>query len=269
MSEAARGRLNECTHELTEKFLPSVRPIYRVRARGSGLPEHIGSCVLLNIMERKCVVTAAHIIDDLEFTSLHVGGGLHTELVQVVGNVHATPKPQGGRRKDAYDFAIWPISEDVASALGSVQFIGEESICANRATIEGRVYLALGYPVSKNKNLNIDQASISPRPYSYTTTAKEDGTLAAKLGVSGTDHFFLTREKRSRDAQGQIVNSIAPVGISGGALVDLGQLARPENLSPSAPCTGYLAGILIEHRSERAALVAVKIQLILERIPLL
>lgn len=266
VTEAARARLNECTHALTDKFLTSVRPVYRVRAVGQRLPEHIGSCVLLNIGGYKCVVTAAHVADNRESTALYMAGGLYTELVQIVGDVHATPKPQGNRNKDPYDFAIWHLTDDVAATLGNAQYITEESICANRAKIDGRVYLALGYPVSKNKRLNMAQSSIPPAPYSYTTNAKEDDVLAATLGVTGNDHFFLAREKRSRDAQGQIVDSVKPVGLSGGALIDLGQLGRPENLSPLSPCTGYLAGILIENRSQRKALVAVKIQLILEHI---
>jgi hypothetical protein len=59
------------------------------------------------------------------------------------------------------------------------------------------------------------------------------------------------------------VNSVEPTGISGGALVDAGNLADPANLAPNAPCRGMLAGMLIEHHARHKAIVAIRIDSIL------
>jgi hypothetical protein len=66
--------------------------------------------------------------------------------------------------------------------------------------------------------------------------------LQAKLKVSGKDHLFIGFDhKRSRTADGRVVNSISPRGISGGAVFDAGNLADPDNLPPDAHMRRRLA----------------------------
>lgn len=55
------------------------------------------------------------------------------------------------------------------------------------------------------------------------------------------------------------MNSVRVRGASGGALVDMGIIARPEDLRPGARSAGRLAGILIEQRPAQKKIVAVKI----------
>jgi hypothetical protein len=51
------------------------------------------------------------------------------------------------------------------------------------------------------------------------------------------DHIFIGFDaKHSKDCDGNLVNSIAPRGISGGALVDVGNLGDPSNLPKDAEC---------------------------------
>jgi hypothetical protein len=103
--------------------------------------------------------------------------------------------------------------------------------------------------------------------WKYSASVKPNDQLARKLGISGQDHFFLDFDsKHSRDADGKIVNSISPVGASGGPLIDMGCIANPENLAPDRQLAGRLAGILIEHKDSDKAIVAVKIGLVLSRL---
>lgn len=90
--------------------------------------------------------------------------------------------------------------------------------------------------------------------------------LAAKLGVTGAEHLFLRYEKYSYNTMGQRVNSISPVGFSGGALLDLGDFTSPTALASEPPSTARLSGMLVEYHRHHHALVAVKIGPIIEAI---
>ena len=59
-----------------------------------------------------------------------------------------------------------------------------------------RLYTAIGYPVSRNKKA-IDHAtkSITTRISMYTANVEAMPDLAAKLEMSGAEHFFLRFEK--------------------------------------------------------------------------
>jgi len=52
--------------------------------------------------------------------------------------------------------------------------------------------------------------------------------LAARYGGNGEHHLFLGYEKYSRDENGERTDSIAVEGMSGGAVVDAGNVADPK-----------------------------------------
>ena len=62
---------------------------------------------------------------------------------------------------------------------------------------------------------------------------------------------------------GVVMNSLSPVGMSGGGLLDLGRLYDPAYLGDAPKANFRLAGILIEiHQSDRR-MVAVKLETVL------
>ncbi|AON09687.1 hypothetical protein A6681_28030 [Pseudomonas aeruginosa] len=77
--------------------------------------------------------------------------------------------------------------------------------------------------------------------------------------------MLLKFAKKSKAFTGEITSSITPQGASGGVLIDLGRIDL-QSLSPSAQFTPRLAGILIEHHAASKAILAVKIQSIIEAI---
>jgi hypothetical protein len=76
--------------------------------------------------------------------------------------------------------------------------------------------------------------------------------------------LFLRYEKYSYNTMAQRVNSISPVGFSGGALLDLGDFTSPTVLASEPPSTARLSGMLVEYHRHHHALVAVKIGPIVE-----
>ncbi len=265
LEESVMRRISECTEESAKDLQRSVRPIYA--STDGTKPQPVWSCVLLQVEGRKYVVTAAHVIDWLADAALYVAGLVGQQLVQIVGEVSSTQAPIGGRRKDRWDFAFWPITARAASGLGVVRFLDSNDLSHNRASSKNRVYMAIGYPVSRNKRkIDAPKRKLKLVLRKYSSKALDLPKLAADLQISGNDHFFLQFEKRSQDSEGRRVRTFNPVGMSGGAFVDLGDFTSISRYVPDQNAQGKLAGILSEHHKRHGAIVAVKIQSIVRAI---
>jgi hypothetical protein len=265
LEEVAQARIQECAPRAVADFKTSVRPIYGL-LEGSRLT-HIGSCLLLEIDGKPVVSTAAHIADDLALTPLFVGGLIGTHPVQLAGRFRATTPPGGDRQLDHLDCAYCEISAQSAAALGPVEFLSKSRISHNRVPPERRVYTAFGCAVSRNKK-SIDQStgSIAIRVSMYTGHIVEVPALAAKLPRSGEGHLLLNFETHAHTANGERVNAFGPRGLSGGALLDLGDFTSPVIYAPDIQHRATLSGMLIEHWDEHHVIVAVKIGAIVEGI---
>jgi hypothetical protein len=265
LGEVVRTRMHECTEAGADQFRNSVRPIFSSQ---NGLrPELIGSCLLLEVEGARFAVTAAHIIDWTSSHALFVAGMVGTQPVQIIGNLSSTQPPKGGRVRDRFDFAFWQIPTSAEKDLGSVEFMGQRRISHNRISSRGRLYMAMGFPLSKNRG-KVDNVRRAIRIvlWKYSADVIELPALATELGVTGNEHFFLKFQKYARDLEGTKVNTINPRGISGGALVDLGSLASISEYGHGRQCKGMLAGMVIEKHEKHRALVAVKIGTICEAI---
>jgi hypothetical protein len=139
-NEVVRERINECTDAGAQQFIRSIKPIYG--SSTSGFPIHVGTCLLLQIEMRKYILTAAHVIDWNEYSSLYVGG--ETELILIEGDFYRTQKPDGDRKKDHFDFAWLKLNEKFVAKMGYVNFVDETQLFFNNVATEGNLYLALG-----------------------------------------------------------------------------------------------------------------------------
>lgn len=267
LEAAINERIRECARKAVEEFRRSVRPIY---ATTDGLrPEFMGTCILLSARSIKYVITAAHITDHLSSTTLHVAGLARTQPVQIHGKVTSTAAPGGQRLKDKIDIAFCQISDAKAQALGAVKFVDVESVAANRAPPQGRGYLALGYPLSRNKRgVRNQERTIKPTLWNTTSAVIEDPTLAPKIGMSEEHHIIVEHDKRSTDSEGRRVSAVHPRGVSGGALIDLGKFDTVEVADPMHAISPRLAGMVIEYHENHKALASIKIQKIIEALAL-
>ncbi|MDG2991688.1 serine protease [Candidatus Synechococcus calcipolaris G9] len=252
--------VNECAEKIGKQYLPCVRPIYGSTI--TGVPQLIGTCFLMRWKNTSFLVTAAHVIDENESSTLYVG--VRDTLVEIVGDFHATNKPMAQRSNDRYDFAFLKVTKQFHATLGDVSYIECNAISQKQVDSHGRVYMAMGYPASQNKKVNVVEKSLKPKIWKYWSTAASMTNLAQELDVSGSDHVFITyNHKQSRNFEGSIINSIKPHGASGGVLIDLGMLGL-KNLAPDFECAGLVAGVLIEEHKNHNAIVAVKIGPVLD-----
>ncbi len=90
INEISRDILNEWSENARARYRDAVRPIYG--ATGKGDPDHIGSCILLEVDGEQFLLTAAHVLDHNQNTSLYLGGD---ELILLQFEALATIAPSG------------------------------------------------------------------------------------------------------------------------------------------------------------------------------
>ncbi len=263
ISDVVKEKMNECVEAGGKQFMASIRPIYG--STNSGVPLHIGTCTLIEVAQNKYIVSAAHVFDENQYSSLYFGSS--SELEPLEGNIFSTQNVDGKRSNDHFDFAWMKIPQKLLSKLNNVNFISENDIANGKENSKGRFYLALGYPNSKNRKINILQKSVKPMYFKYGATVQSNIKLCQKLNISGNQHLFLNYDlKGSRNSDGNKVASIKPTGISGGGLIDMGIFASTDKLLPDVSFVGKLAGILIENHKAHKAISAIKINVIVDQI---
>jgi len=105
-------------------------------------------------------------------------------------------------------------------------------------------------PVSRNKKaVNHGTRLISTHVSMYTAHAQEMPDLASKLGLTDSDHVFLHFERHAFTGDGARVNTFGPRGLSGGALLDLGEFNSPESYERDPKQSALLSGMVIEVKS--------------------
>lgn len=262
LEESEQRRLRECATQAAEDFADSVRAIYRSSDESDKLPEHIGSCLLLDVDGTKVLSTAAHITDDMtKGATLFVAAPPRLQLVPIVGGrIKTTTAPNKDRHLDHSDCAFWRVPDEVVEDLGAANFLGRLRLSHNRSPLERRYYTSLGYAVSRN-NKGVDHVtrSITIIPSMHTSNAVPEPALAKKLGAASDEHIFVRFEKRAQDVNGATVNTFHPKGFSGGALLDLGDFTSPAIYAGSTRQRALLSGMMIEYHKEHRAIVAVKI----------
>jgi len=203
----------------------------------------------------------------VNFASLHdVGGALGSGLVPIAGGRIRSTSQLNRRRLDHFDSAFWVPPPSAVDAMGDVIFLDEARLSVAPPT-PGRLYTAIGYPVSRNKNaIGHATKSITTRISMYTATVEAMPNLASKLGISGAEHFFLRFEKRAFTGDGERQNTFGAKGLSGGALLDLGEFTSLDSYDRDPRGSAAVSGMVIEHYKEHRALVGVKIDAIVSGI---
>lgn len=250
---------------MKREFAAAIRPIYGATAHAR--PDHIGSCVLVEHAGTRYLITAAHVADWAEYTELYIAGMQCLKKIQ--RSFLATPKDaRSGRPGDHYDIAITEVSSELDVALGNVRYITDAEVASAAAQTIGRQFLALGYPNSKNDGFNNQKKTVKPALQPYYATAHTPDEFKKVIEAPSGDHIYLPYDsKHSKNATGAKVNSIRPKGMSGGALFDIGGIAKPDNLSADANYRGRLAGILIENPPGSRLMIATKIWTVLDALP--
>jgi Trypsin-like peptidase domain len=258
VGDVMREKLRESMEAAVTDIGRAVLPIFRKTDRGR--LELVASCILVLRNKQHLLVTAAHAFDQANRSNSYTR--VQGKQRQIEGDVRMTLAPADARGPDRYDCCIIQMSRPFAAALGNVRYVMEHELCSNQDTTDGHAYMALGFPVSKNKKIAYAKTQGALTKLSYAGNIAWDDALARKLKVTDAHHLFLKYERKSQDFGGRVLHSIwPPEGMSGGALFDLG---KGDPLDPAwSPGPFRLAGMIIEHHAQQRRIVALKIGTVL------
>ena len=261
-SDIAMHRIIELSDAAVAEHRGSILPIYG--SKDNGTPDHIGTAIALDLEDQKLLLTAAHVADHNEYTSLYVGGANLTLLEM---HFWSSTKPDDDRDSDHFDFAIGRLPNKTVEALAGVSFFPESNICPSSVDPVGTTFTIAGYPSSKSKKFHRARQTVHPRLYHYSDVGRTNPFLGQNPHFSEETHIFLNYNKRhSQDAQGRRVNSIQLTGLSGGPLFNIGRLSDPSVLAGLQNPKSCLAGLAIEHYKSQNTVVGTRIQTILRAV---
>jgi hypothetical protein len=246
---------------VSRRFHRAIRLIYGA-SEERGLPEPIGSCMLLHLRGTYLLLTAAHVVDHALKTTLHVAGS--HDLVPISGEFRATQAPRGDRANDRYDFAAYVLNPEMRERLGEVLYITDADVPKQTHFGDGALYLCLGYPLSKNKDIHATRKTVKTRLWKYTSYALKHSAAVEARGALADSHLFVNFEGQfAKDALGRKVNAIHPRGASGGPTFYIGNLGKAGSYAPGYAPTALLAGMLIEKAKKDGLLVVTRTETIL------
>jgi hypothetical protein len=221
---------------------------------------HIGTCTAIRLDGKQYLVTAGHVFDEHQCGQLWVGG--EEKLVQLSGRYFASQPPGGDRKHDHYDFAVIEVGPELAKQLGDVVYIGPEHISANRRQAEKKVlYLCVGYPNSKNKDIYAARREMKAEFWNHVAPGHLTHDGLDPWAKSTSDHLFIDLPKRhAKNAEGKTINAVHPKGASGGPVFYMGDFADCDTYYAERECHPILEAIIIEGNPNARALVALVIQ---------
>lgn len=264
LKDAINEKIVSLPESARQRFRKAIVPIYG--ATDNGRATALGSALRIKINKIPYLVTAAHLIDHISYTSLNMPS--EGKLLPVEGDFFTTTKPDNSRTNDKFDFAFSKISPEIAEKFTDDSFIHEEKIC-DTPMKEGHLYTALGYPCSTNEKtiLHYEQ-KIIPKIATYSGTALKDGLekLNKNQNINNKEHIIIKHNKKSLDTKFRKVNSYDPHGFSGGGLFDLGNVASIEVMVNDKIPEPKLVGLLIEHHPKHQAMVATRFDTIIAAI---
>lgn len=264
LKEASREWLKERADQAAVDFKNSFRLVYGADESYKPRPEATGTCFFLKVRGACYLVTAAHVLDDAQVSTLYVAAG--GEGHPIVGEFTVTIAPESDRGNDRLDFAFRRLDEADVVKLHDVHFIDAIEISENRADSSERFYIVMGFPVSLNKKFSATERVVRSRAWQFQDMGfVPDAQELEKIGCNVDQHLFLKYSNQTSDYEGIVQNSLSPKGVSGGPLFDLGR-PSPNSFRPEASKRGLLAGMFIEKRTHSNTMVFTKIQVIVRAI---
>jgi hypothetical protein len=263
--EAIHDQLESSVALSTSKYRTTVRLIFGSLNKRS-FP--IGTAFFLNYEEESYVVTAAHVMDHHKN-----GAALFVACPQpwsLAGTVWSTLAPAGERKNDRLDLAFRRLSSDEIERHQSDggTFVSHPSdVIPQQHQSKGRVYLALGFPNSRNRvnPTKVEQATALLKHYDSGQPIESPSLRA--VGIDDDVHIAIRYDDKVRIGFDTSKDSVHPRGTSGGILIDLGTQTFDSMTSGQFP--GHLAGMVIERRPTevgRDFLISVRVHRIIDAI---
>lgn len=229
---------------VTAPLLNAVWPIYCPGRRSPF--QHLGSAVLLRIIDHYFAVSAAHVLDRARNGKLYMGIG--TEVAELGGRFFSTSS--GG--PDRFDLAVWFLDAGLVAASGNPGYVTPDHIAKVAVLVEPDTHIVIGFPHTKQPKRAAGR-ELPTVPLTHAGHALATERIRG-LGYDPAFHLLIEFDKKKSYGSRGRVTSPDPYGMSGG-----GVWAIPQIFVEPAPETLFTA-IAIEWRRKEKAILASRVQ---------
>lgn len=234
--------------------LDSVCPIF-CQKEGERLYQ-VGSGVLVEFRGYIFLLTAAHVIDDLEKADLLIPHA-QNEIKSIEGS-YAYMKSSGDR-EDFLDYGYFKLDKEFSANLrGLFYFVQEHELGVQKNYVKNELFSFAGYPYRKS---NVAGGSASTDFFAYGTY-HADSSEYGRLGFH-EDANIVTKFNRKNSFNpkvGRVELPVLPHGISGG-----GVFIWPKEMTEIPPNNRKLVGVGHSWKNE-GYFIATRIEIFLEAI---
>ena len=235
---AALDAIAQWSRTKGEHLLRVVAPLY---SEGPRHPVLFGTGVLVRAGEIVFLVTAAHVVDQVERGPHYFGAGNMLLPLPTVRMTCPLP-PSGSREDDEVDVGYWILDPEQISRLTSADTLhpGDLELTEPTTPPEQNQFYLSGFPASRQPRAFKDQ-SWEVKDFGFITDERSLNDYAA-VARDRQKHIFVDFDKSDVYRAGERVDGPNLEGVSGGALWHV----RGEvGVSPQQP---LLAGIVTTWR---------------------
>lgn len=181
-------------HERMDDEINKVKkfhyPIYGSNGKSYPQPVLIGTCLILEIDQRFFLVSASHVINESEITTIYIGGS--KELFELTGYAVKTI----GNDSDLVDIVIIEVSKDNLCLWSIENYVGIDSIYKNKVCNDKEIYTFIGYPSTKSKIDRTQYNHVQSELHQYYNSTCKDEVFQ-EVGVNRTSHILIGFEQKN------------------------------------------------------------------------
>jgi len=152
-------------------------------------PYLVGTGVVLGIESKIFIVTAVHVFDETEITTIYTFLEGKKQIIE--GEICSTIKPVNDRNNDKIDISIYKVADILIPKFkASYTPITIEEIDVNDIPETKKYYAFIGFPTNKTKP-KFETTIMKSEIFSYTGTVASD-EVYDQLSVSALSHIVVS-----------------------------------------------------------------------------
>ena len=185
--------LRENLRAAERRIQHAVCPIYGCDDRGK--PYLVGSSLLLSVGDKLLLVTAAHVLDWNNDTSLYVAGPVKPIVIE--GDSYRTQPPKAGRDEDLADVGIIDVSNIPREQWSRYCILTPADLDVDDFPAEHTLYGFAGFPVTRNR---VYLTTIKPSSMACVVVASLPDAYA-RLELHPATHFLGNFDRTGRSTR--------------------------------------------------------------------
>lgn len=236
---------------VTAQFGRSIAQVLKATDRGT--PDPVGSGVLLAVGERRFLLTAAHVLDHHDHSTLYlaVDGG---KTVEVGGRSISSGVPSSGRRsEDGIDVGVVELNAEARGALPPEAFLSPLALDINEVADPKALYVVMGYP---HRRVELRPGNVIESTLQKYTAQTNDDLYNLTSRDETTNLVLAFRRDRVR-FEGLVRTGPHPAGMSGGPVFRLENIGSPL----VGGTVARVVGLLTDYVQRNHVLIAPRVSL--------